>query len=99
MSIPFFRNIKLRTKKPECIACGTDRKRLTDQSDYLELCGRIAPDYEALGLDAGDARRRLSAKVGNYYLHEIYHLIPFARLSPIYFARTTQCISWTFVHE
>jgi adenylyltransferase/sulfurtransferase len=65
LALPPFRTIKLRSRKSDCIACGDDTSggQLIDQSDYLELCGSLTPDYETLGLLAGEAGQRIRAAV------------------------------------
>lgn len=59
-----FRSIKLRSRKPDCRACGVGRKQqLIDQEDYLEMCGFYPPDWESLGLVKGEAGHRITSKV------------------------------------
>lgn len=65
MSIPPFRNIKLRARKPTCAACGVDGQRLgaIHETDYVALCGGPRPDWQAKGLVPGNAGDRISAQV------------------------------------
>jgi len=64
LAVPPFRTIKIRSKKPNCIACGEKAfgGALIDQADYLELCGTLAPDYEANGVVPGQPGHRIRAK-------------------------------------
>ncbi|KZS92583.1 hypothetical protein SISNIDRAFT_455810 [Sistotremastrum niveocremeum HHB9708] len=64
LTVPSFRSIKLRRRKPDCVACGQNGKRrdLIDQSDYVAFCGGENPDYERLGKEPGDPAHRISGK-------------------------------------
>lgn len=65
LSVPPFRTIKLRERKPTCAACGVDGQRLgaIHETDYVAFCGGPRPDWEARGLVAGNPGHRLSAQV------------------------------------
>ena len=57
--------MKLRPSRVDCIACGRDPDgpSLIDQSDYLEVCGALPVDYEALGMNPGAEGYRIGVKV------------------------------------
>ncbi|KZW02931.1 hypothetical protein EXIGLDRAFT_829051 [Exidia glandulosa HHB12029] len=63
LSMPPFRSIKLRARSKTCAACGQDgeRKGTIEETDYVQWCGGATPDFEATGLVAGDASKRVSA--------------------------------------
>lgn len=65
MSMPPFRTIKLRGKKPTCAACGVDGQRLgaIHETDYIAFCGGPRPDWQARGLVSGNLGDRISAQV------------------------------------
>ena len=65
LSMPPFRTIKLRAKKPTCPACGVDGHRLgvIQETDYIAFCGGPRPDWQARGLMPGKSGERISAQV------------------------------------
>lgn len=65
MSMPPFRTIKLRARKPTCAACGVDGQGLgfIHETDYVAFCGGPRPDWEARGLVSGNAGDRISVQV------------------------------------
>lgn len=67
-SIPPFRNIKLRTRRSTCPACGEEGKKADtiSQTDYVALCGGQRPDWEARGLVEGSAADRIRAAVSRH---------------------------------
>jgi adenylyltransferase/sulfurtransferase len=62
---PPFRNIKLRSRKPTCPACGTSDQKIGQikEIDYDQFCGGATPDWESRGLTPGDPNNRISVKV------------------------------------
>ncbi len=64
-----FRSVMLRKKRPDCLACGerSDARALIDQADYVEVCGSLPPDYEALGYTKSEPGHRITAKVFRLY--------------------------------
>jgi len=64
MSMPPFRTIKLRARKPTCPACGEDGQRLgtVHETDYIAFCGGPRPDWQARGLISGNPSDRMSAQ-------------------------------------
>ena len=68
LTTPCFRSIKLRTRRPNCPACGTvpqsERVGHIKETDYVAFCGGPRPDWVGRGVvDADDTERRISAKV------------------------------------
>ncbi|KAF8134850.1 hypothetical protein EV363DRAFT_1321835, partial [Boletus edulis] len=53
LSMPPFRTIKLRERKPTCAACGIEGQKLgaIHETDYIAFCGGPRPDWEAKGLE------------------------------------------------
>ncbi|KAF5341982.1 hypothetical protein D9611_001680 [Ephemerocybe angulata] len=64
LSTPPFRTIKLRSKREGCPACGTGalEKALVRDTDYVQFCGGLRPDWEHTGLAQGEAGKRIDAK-------------------------------------
>ena len=62
---PPFRSVKLRPRKPSCVACGTRDGKLaaSRQADYVQFCGGPLPNWEDRGLVRGSAEERISPKV------------------------------------
>ncbi|KAG6918243.1 hypothetical protein DXG01_015617 [Tephrocybe rancida] len=63
---PPFRNIKLRSRKPTCAACGIEQERIgtIQDIDYVQFCRGPRPDWEARGLEEGaSAGARVRVKV------------------------------------
>lgn len=58
LSLPQFRSIKLRTRKPSCPACGVDGQKIgqIEDIDYLQFCGGERPNWEQRGLESGNSR-------------------------------------------
>ncbi|KAI0926409.1 hypothetical protein AcW1_008592 [Taiwanofungus camphoratus] len=63
LSSPPFRNIKLRSRRPTCPACGTEGEKVgaIDETDYVAFCGGQRPDWEARGLEEGNSGSRIRA--------------------------------------
>ncbi|KAJ7577079.1 hypothetical protein C8J56DRAFT_799308 [Mycena floridula] len=59
-----FRNIKMRSRKPTCPACGIEGQRIGEiQSiDYVQFCGGSRPDWESRGLEEGDSQARIDVQ-------------------------------------
>ncbi|KAK2463486.1 hypothetical protein APHAL10511_004572 [Amanita phalloides] len=63
LNLPFFRTVKLRSRKSNCVACREPKiSKLFKDTDYIQSCGGDKPDWELLGLQPGNSRNRLSAK-------------------------------------
>ncbi|KAL1728212.1 hypothetical protein EV714DRAFT_215728 [Schizophyllum commune] len=63
LAIPPFRSIKLRNRKPDCIACSNpDAPIDVASTDYVQLCGGPRPDWESLGMEVRDPALRIDAK-------------------------------------
>ncbi|KAJ4487422.1 hypothetical protein C8R41DRAFT_767937 [Lentinula lateritia] len=64
LSVPQFRSIKLRSRKPTCPACGQQGKTIGSISDidYVQFCGGATPDWETLGLVETHPRHRIRVK-------------------------------------
>ncbi|KAK7051069.1 hypothetical protein VNI00_005181 [Paramarasmius palmivorus] len=58
---PPFRNIKLRTRKPSCSACG-EHKQMIQETDYIQFCGGATPNWERRGLMEGENGHRISVR-------------------------------------
>ncbi|TDL25454.1 hypothetical protein BD410DRAFT_716994 [Rickenella mellea] len=68
MELSPFRNIKLRSRKRDCPACGIQGGRISDL-DYVTFCGGPRPNWEERGLAEGDNKdRRIRAK-------DLYHAL------------------------
>ena len=65
LAMPPFRSIKLRTRRVNCPACGSDSQnaKMIEETDYVAFCGGVQPDWEAAGLFPGKAGERVSAQV------------------------------------
>lgn len=65
LSVPQFRSIKLRSRKPTCPACGQQGKIIGSISDidYVQFCGGATPDWETLGLVETHPMHRIRVKV------------------------------------
>ncbi|KAI0078294.1 hypothetical protein K474DRAFT_1660503 [Panus rudis PR-1116 ss-1] len=63
LSMPPFRSIKLRSRRPTCSACGTEGEKLgsISNTDYVAFCGGARPDWETQGLVVRDPQRRIRA--------------------------------------
>ncbi|KXN84563.1 Adenylyltransferase and sulfurtransferase MOCS3 [Leucoagaricus sp. SymC.cos] len=64
ISSPPFRSIKLRSRKADCIACGNKDFSLSDiaETDYVQACGGLRPNWVQLGLANGRAGHRATVK-------------------------------------
>ncbi|KAI3604569.1 molybdenum cofactor synthesis 3 [Moniliophthora roreri] len=60
LGIPPFRSIKLRARKPSCLACG-EHKQVIQETDYIQFCGGATPNWEQRGLVDSDSGLRISA--------------------------------------
>jgi len=66
LSMPQFRSVKLRSKKPQCLACGTPEAGTVkiQETDYVRFCGGPRPDWVSRGLSVDKAtKHRITAKV------------------------------------
>ncbi|KAI5892350.1 uncharacterized protein SCHCODRAFT_02667816 [Schizophyllum commune H4-8] len=62
LATPPFRSIKLRNRKPDCIACSNPHAPIDVAStDYIQLCGGPRPDWESLGMQVRDPALRIDA--------------------------------------
>lgn len=70
LSVPPFRSVKLRQRRPTCKACGNEGQKEgpISQTDYVTLCGGPRPDWVARGLIEGTPENRIRAKV-NAIMH------------------------------
>ncbi|KAL4066793.1 hypothetical protein J3A83DRAFT_4098152 [Scleroderma citrinum] len=60
LSTPPFRTIKLRARKPTCLACGQAQKtNIIEQTDYVTFCGGARPNWLERGLTAGEPNERI----------------------------------------
>ncbi|KAK7023856.1 adenylyltransferase [Favolaschia claudopus] len=61
---PPFRSIKLRSRKPNCPACGSADQTVGQirDIDYVQFCGGATPDWENLGLVPGSSEDRVSVE-------------------------------------
>ncbi|KAH7919367.1 hypothetical protein BV22DRAFT_1075308 [Leucogyrophana mollusca] len=64
LTMPFFRSIKLRAKKPTCTSCGEGGMKLgaIEETDYVAFCGGLRPNWEERGLSAGHPGSRIRAQ-------------------------------------
>lgn len=67
LGTPPFRNIKLRSRKPDCVACGRIDFCMdtVEETDYVQVCGGLRPDWIERGLVNGVAGHRASVKVNS----------------------------------
>lgn len=77
LAMPPFRSVKLRTKRANCIACGSDKEdlKMIEETDYVAFCGGSQPDWEAVGLVPGKADERMSVQVRLVFLNNSFDLI------------------------
>jgi len=61
LSAPPFRTIKIRSKKPDCTACGLEGQKALDieSMDYVTFCGGSRPNWEERGLIVNDPTSRI----------------------------------------
>ncbi|KAI0346326.1 hypothetical protein BDW22DRAFT_1352390 [Trametopsis cervina] len=64
LSLSPFRSIKLRTRRPTCLACGVQGHKIGSiaSTDYVAFCGGPRPDWETLGMVEGSTAHRIKAK-------------------------------------
>ncbi|KII89613.1 hypothetical protein PLICRDRAFT_39723 [Plicaturopsis crispa FD-325 SS-3] len=64
LGVPPFRNIKLRSRRATCPACGDDAQKVgqIEQTDYVQFCGGHTPDWERMGMVDGAEGHRIGAK-------------------------------------
>ncbi|THV02763.1 hypothetical protein K435DRAFT_748560 [Dendrothele bispora CBS 962.96] len=64
LGIPPFRNVKLRSRRPTCPACGEEGRKLGEirDIDYVQFCGGATPNWEKSGLVEGSPQHRISVK-------------------------------------
>ncbi|KAF9243564.1 hypothetical protein BU15DRAFT_86498 [Melanogaster broomeanus] len=64
MSMPPFRTVKLRARKPTCAACGEEGLRIgaIHDTDYVAFCGGPHPDLHERGLLSGKPGDRISVQ-------------------------------------
>ncbi|KAF8920113.1 hypothetical protein CPB85DRAFT_1211772 [Mucidula mucida] len=62
LGVPMFRNIKLRTRKEGCPACGREGQKVgtIKDIDYIQFCGGPTPDWVSRGLSVGTESARVS---------------------------------------
>ncbi|CCA74005.1 related to molybdenum cofactor biosynthetic protein [Serendipita indica DSM 11827] len=60
MGLPPFRSVKLRAKRPQCPACGTEASSAKiEETDYVAFCGGLPTDWEAKGLVSDGTQSRM----------------------------------------
>ena len=81
LTIPPFRTVKLRSRKPDCLACGQDGKNshLIDELDYVTFCGGPTKDYEKEGQIVRDPSHRITGPV-----RDLVHPRPLFATVPTY---------------
>ena len=77
LAMPPFRSVKLRTKRANCPACGSDKdnSKIIEKTDYVAFCGGGQPDWETAGLVPGKADERMSAQVRLFFLKTLSTLL------------------------
>ena len=77
LAMPPFRSVKLRTKRANCAACGSDKEnsKMIEETDYVAFCGGSQLDWETAGLLPGKADERMSAQVRLVFLKNYFDLI------------------------
>lgn len=68
LSSPQFRNIKLRSRRPTCPACGNEGEKIGSISelDYVAFCGGQRPDWVSKGMELGkNPGHRIRVQVGS----------------------------------
>ena len=77
LAVPPFRSVKLRTKRANCAACGSDKQnsKMIEETDYVAFCGGSEPDWEIAGLLPGRADERMSAQVRLVFSASSFNLI------------------------
>src|SRR5258707_1938862 len=70
LAMPPFRSVKLRTKRANCTACGSNRgdPKMIEETDYVAFCGGSQPDWETAGLVPGKVDERMSVQVRLVFL-------------------------------
>ena len=79
LAMPPFRSVKLRTRRVNCAACGSDKQsvKTVEETDYVAFCGGSQPDWETAGLLPGNSGERMSAQVRLVSLKGTFNLIEF----------------------
>ncbi|OSC98554.1 hypothetical protein PYCCODRAFT_1439250 [Trametes coccinea BRFM310] len=64
LGVPPFRNVKLRSRRATCPACGVEGEKVgrIEETDYVAFCGGERPDWVSRGLVDGDSGKRIRAK-------------------------------------
>lgn len=64
LSVPSFRTVKLRSRKPTCAACGIEDQKIgtIEETDYVAFCGGARPNWLERGLEVGRAESRIYVK-------------------------------------
>ncbi|KAK7678518.1 hypothetical protein QCA50_018390, partial [Cerrena zonata] len=64
LSSPQFRNIKLRSRRATCPACGNEGEKIGSISelDYVAFCGGQRPDWVSKGMEMGTPGSRIHAQ-------------------------------------
>ncbi len=77
LAMPPFRSVKLRTKRADCAACGSDKEnsKMVEETDYVAFCGGSQPDWETARLVPGKADERMSVQVRLVFLKNSFDLI------------------------
>lgn len=65
LTMPMFRSVKVRSKRPQCPACGEEGIKIgkIEENDYVAFCGGLIPDWETLGKIPGNSEERMTATV------------------------------------
>lgn len=77
LTMPPFRSVKLRTRRADCAACGSDKQnaKTVEDTDYVAFCGGGQLDWETAGLLPGKTGERMSAQVIWVSLNNSFHFI------------------------
>lgn len=64
LSVPPFRTVKLRSRKPTCAACGIEGQKIgtIEETDYVAFCGGARPNWLERGLEVGRPESRIHVK-------------------------------------
>ncbi|KAG2110302.1 uncharacterized protein F5147DRAFT_575040 [Suillus discolor] len=64
LSVPPFRTVKLRSRKPTCAACGIEGQKVgtIEETDYVAFCGGARPNWLERGLKDGEPESRIYVK-------------------------------------
>ncbi|KAG8839503.1 Urmylation protein, partial [Serendipita sp. 405] len=60
LDLPPFRTVKIRSKRPQCPACGTETEGgpKIEETDYVAFCGGRPTDWETAGMTVGENTAR-----------------------------------------